>query len=105
MSQHFLRTYQPYDLEDVEKHLLIVGDVSADCASCRQLGLDPVTTKQCPQCGTIFKYLTSRRLEEHAGERFAFARKMSQKRPDLVLLDYSDYTKCLGQKKARDFFA
>ena len=104
MSREYLRTFRAFDIEEVKQHLLIMGDLSADCASCRELGLDVYTVATCPQCGAPFKYLTSRRLEAHAGERFQFCRRMQEKRPDLVLIDYTDYTKVLGQKKARDFF-
>ncbi len=100
----FLRTFQEYDIEEVAKHLLIMGDLSGDCASCRELGIDTYTAKNCPHCGTPFKYLTSRRLESQPGERFQFARRMREKRPDLIIIDYTDYSKTLGQKKARDFF-
>lgn len=43
-------------------------------------------------------------MEANPGERFQMARKFSEKRPDLVFIDYSDYSKVLGQKKVRDFF-
>ncbi len=105
MSREFLRTYQEYDIEEVKKHLLILGDLTADCASCRALGLDGYTVKNCPQCGTEFKYVTSRRSEEHVSERFQIVRRARNKRPELVFLDYGDYMKTIGQKKARDFFA
>ncbi|MCM8775426.1 MAG: hypothetical protein NC930_03635 [Candidatus Omnitrophica bacterium] len=104
MGGLFLRTYREYDLEDVQKHLLIMGDLTADCASCRNLGLDAGSVKNCPQCGTNFKYLTSRRLDQHPGERFQLVQRMREKRPDLIFIDYSDYMKSIGQKKARDFF-
>jgi hypothetical protein len=100
----YLRTFQPYDIEDVQKHLLIMGDLAGDCGSCRELGIDFYSAQSCPNCGTYFKYLTSRRFESNSGERFQIARKMREKRPDLVLIDYTDYTKVIGQKKARDFF-
>lgn len=102
--QDFLRVFQPFDIEDVKKHLLIMGDLAGDCASCRALGLDFYQATQCKECGTPFKYLTSRRLEANPGERFGLARRMREKRPDLIFIDYTDYTKLIGQKKARDFF-
>ncbi len=101
----FLRTWKSYDLEEVEKHLMILGDVSGDCASCRQLGIHYLEAKECPQCKTPFKYVTSRRLETHPGERFQLAARLRDKRPDLSFIDYEDYRKTLGRKKARDFFA
>lgn len=105
MPKEYLRCFQPFDIEEVQKHLLITGDLTADCGSCRQLGIDPYTADQCPHCGTPFKYLTSRRLESHAGERFQWARRMHEKRPQMILIDFTDYMKAIGHKKARDFFA
>ncbi len=103
--REFLRTFKSFDIEEVKQHLLIMGDLSADCANCRHLGIDGYTAKACPECGAPFVYVTSRRLELNPGERFQFARRMTDRRPDLVIIDYTDYTKVLGQKKARDFFA
>ena len=100
----FLRVFKPFDIEDVRKHLLIMGDLSGDCGACRALGIDSYQATQCPECGTPFKYVTSRRLEANPGERFQLARRVFEKRKDLVFIDYTDYTKVLGQKKARDFF-
>ena len=104
MTRDYLRTFQEYDIENVKQHLLIWGDLSSDCAACRMLGIDAFTAGQCPQCGTPFKYVTSRRLETNPGERFHLAKRMREKRPDLIFIDYTDYSKILGQKKARDFF-
>lgn len=100
----FLRVFKAFNIEDVRKHLLIMGDLSSDCGACRALGIDFYQAAQCPECGTPFKYVTSRRLESHPGERFQLAKRVSEKRQDLTFIDYTDYTKLLGQKKARDFF-
>lgn len=102
--REYLRVFRPFDIEDVQKHLLIMGDLSGDCASCRCLGIDSYSAGTCPECGTPFKYVTSRRLDANPGERFSLAKRVAEKRPDLVFIDYSDYMKVLGQKKARDFF-
>ncbi len=104
-GKEFLRTYLPYDITEMKQYLLIMGDLSADCAACKALGIDGYAARQCPQCGTPFKYITSRRLETHGEERFRLVRRMREKRPDLAVIDYTDYIKTLGHKKARDFFA
>ena len=104
MAQSYLRAYQGYDIEEVKKHLLILGDLSADCAACRHLGIDAAQTKTCPECGTEFRYLTSRRIENHPSERFQIVRRWREQRPDLPFLDFTDYSKTLGRKQARDFF-
>ena len=104
MPREFLRTWQTYDLEEVEKHLLFLGDLTGDCASCRQLGIHYQDARECPRCKTLFKYVTSRRLETHPGERFQIVSRLRDKRPDLVFIDYEDYKRTLGRKKAREFF-
>ncbi len=105
MARDYIRVFQELDIEDIKNHLILWGDLTSDCASCRMLGIDISTAQNCPQCNTQFKYVTSRRLENQSGERFHLAKRMREKRPDLLFIDYTDYTKILGQKKARDFFA
>lgn len=105
MTKEYLRTFKLFDFDDVKAHLLIQGDLKGDCAACRALGIDYYTAATCPECGTPFKYVTSRRLETHQGERFQLVRRMSEKRPDLIWIDYIDYSKVLGHQKAKDFFA
>lgn len=104
MTQEYLRVFQSFNIEDVRDHLLIMGDLSGDCAKCRALGVDSYTAKECPECHTPYQYITSRRLEANPGERFQWARRIREKRPDLILVDYTDYTKAIGHKKAKDFF-
>ena len=104
MTKQYLRTYKPFDVEEVKKGLLIVGDLTGNCAACNELGINMFETATCPSCGTTFRYVASRRLESHPGERFKFAKRVAEKRPDLQLIDYSDYQKILGHKKAHDFF-
>ena len=105
MTREFLRIWQVFDLEEVEKHLLILGDLTGDCAACRELGISYQEARTCPRCKTAFKYVTSRRLETHPGERFQIAGRLRERRPDLVFIDYEDFKRTLGRKKARDFFA
>ena len=104
MPPEFLRTWQTFDLEEVQKHLVILGDLTGDCASCRELGIHYQDAKECPKCKTSFKYVTSRRLETHPGERFQIVSRTRERRPDLLFIDYEDYKRTLGKKKAREFF-
>ena len=100
----YLRVFKPFQIDEVKKHLLIMGDLTGDCGACRMLGINFYKAQTCPECGTPFKYLSSRRFESHPGERFQLAIRMHERRPDLVLIDFADYTKAMGHKKARDFF-
>lgn len=104
MGREYLRVWQEFDVEEVEKHLLILGDLTGDCGACRELGIHYQDAKECPKCRTSFKYVASRRLETHPGERFQLASRLKARRPDLVFIDYEDYKKTIGRKKARDFF-
>lgn len=103
MSKSFIRVYQEHDLEEIKRQLLLVGDLSADCGACRELGLN-VADATCKSCGVAFKYVTSRRADTNAAERFKIVKRIKEKRPDLIFIDYGDYDKLLGQKKAREFF-
>jgi len=103
MANSFIRVYQEHDLDNVKSRLLIAGDLAADCGSCRELGLD-ISDVQCKNCGTVYKYVTSRRIDSNQGERFKIVKRIKDKRPDLIFIDHSDYEKLMGQKKARDFF-
>ena len=103
--QVWLRVWTRKNLSEIEQHLLIVGDARGDCASCREIGLDYKTVKECPQCHTMFKYVTSRRFETHPGERFGIVKRLNEARDDLVWIDYDDYKKLTGRQRAREFFA
>lgn len=103
--QVWLRVWTQKDLSDVEQHLLIVGDVKGDCASCREVGLDYKTIKQCPQCHTTFQYVTSRRFASHPGERFGIVKRLNEARSDLIWIDYDDFKTLSGRQRARQFFS
>ena len=96
-----MRVWQNCEVENITKHLVIVGQLTADCAACRELGINYQSAKTCPQCGTEFRFITAR----HAGklDRSAVGR-VKQRRPDLVLIDYEDYKDVTGKQSARDFF-
>ncbi len=101
----WLRVWKQADIEDILKHLLIIGDLSGDCASCRHLGISYKTATECPNCKTPFKYFTSRRFETHPGERFQIVKRACEIRSDILWIDYDDYKKLTGRQQARDFFS
>lgn len=91
----FIRVWKEMELEDIEKHLLIVGASSGDCSNCKELGINYLTATSCPKCNTGFKYVASRLHE---------VRKISNKRPDLIFIDLEDYKKAAGKIKAKKLF-
>ena len=100
----FIRVWQNCDVEGITKHLMIVGDVTADCASCRELGIDYSQTKNCPKCGTDFRFIASRNTGKLDKGRGATVKRIKDRRPDLTFIDYEDYKEITGKQNARDFF-
>ena len=39
MHKKFVRVYTKIDIEDIKQHLLIYGDLSAQCANCQAMDL------------------------------------------------------------------
>ena len=54
-----IRIWKNLDLDEVKKHLMVIEDAYGFCFSCKKLGLNYVNDKTCPQCNTIFKYVSS----------------------------------------------
>ena len=102
MSRELIRLWVEEDIEQLAKQLLIVGESYSDCGNCRQLGLDFSVAKSCPQCKTLFKYVTSRQASGSSGDRFHWLKKIKGKRPELHFVDYDDYQKNIGRLRARD---
>ena len=100
----YIRVWQACDIEGITKHLLIVGDLTADCASCRELGIPYAQTKNCPKCGTDFRFITSRNAGKLGRDRGGTVRRIKDRRPDLTFIDYDDYKEITGKQQARDFF-
>ena len=100
----YIRIWQACDVAEVTKHLLIVGDVTADCQNCRELGVDYTKAHQCPKCGTTFRFIASRRTGRLDGGRGATVKRIKDRRPDLTFIDYEDYKEITGKTQAREFF-
>ena len=101
---YFIRIWQACDVHEVGKHLLIVGDVTADCAACRELGIDYAQAKTCPKCGVVFRFIASRLTGKLDRNRVTNVRRIKERRPDLTFIDYDDYKEITGKQQARDFF-
>ena len=98
MRKAYIRIWQNLDLDDVQKHLLIAGDISGDCANCKEIGLNFQTTKVCPKCKTEFKYIATR-----ASKASREAKRLKSKRPDLIVIDFSDFKEAQSRDQARKF--
>lgn len=101
---YFIRIWQACDVQELTKHLLIVGDITADCAGCRELGIDYAQAKTCPKCGTIFRFIASRHTGRLDRDRGGAVKRIKDRRPDLTFIDYDDYKEITGKQTARDLF-
>ncbi|MCA9396106.1 MAG: hypothetical protein KC649_02955 [Candidatus Omnitrophica bacterium] len=103
-ASRLIRVWQPADLSSISKHLLIIGDVAADCSNCRALGLKYENLKQCPECGTVFNFVTCRSAVGSVKTSGAVVSRIRGRCPGLVFIDYDDYKTLTGKQNARDFF-
>src|SRR3989338_253802 len=100
----YIRIWQSCDVGGITRHLLVVGDVTADCANCRELGIDYANAKTCPKCGTNFNFIASRNTGKLDKNRGGTVKRIKDRRPDLTMIDYEDYKERTGKQQARDFF-
>ncbi|MBU1864007.1 MAG: hypothetical protein KKH94_10125 [Candidatus Omnitrophica bacterium] len=104
MKKALIRVWHEQDIEEIEKHLLIVGDMYGDCGHCHELGLEYASVKECPQCHAIFKYIACRHAARDTERSVHEVKRVVAKRGDLVCIDYDDYKKISGKHKAKKFF-
>ena len=98
MSQKFARIYKKMDINEIKRHLLIYGDLSAQCAHCQAMDLKLDMTA-CPKCGAEFKYISFRNVRNHLPK----LQKINEAKPDIQFVDFDDYKRYIGELKARDF--
>lgn len=102
MANYYIRVARELDFDDVSKHLMVVGDLTGDCFSCRHVGIDYTREKYCPQCKTDFKYISYRRLSSAiTGAQIS---RLCQKRPDLTYVEYGDVKEIADRLKVKNFF-
>lgn len=92
---HFIRTWKELDVKEIEKYLIIVGELSAECYACHKIGIESKSAI-CPACNTGFKYMAFRRkLEPH------FIRQMHNLYPHILCIDFEDFKRATGKSDAR----
>jgi hypothetical protein len=98
MGQQFIRIYKKLDVSTIKQHLLIYGDLSAQCANCQEMDLK-LNDPTCPKCHAEFKYLSFRNIKNHLPK----LQRISENRPDVLMIDYEDYSRQIGALKAKEF--
>jgi hypothetical protein len=91
----FLRVWQGLEILDIEKHLIVVGELSAECFSCHKIGID-VKANLCPNCATHFKYMGFRRHVDGG-----YIHRLKEELPHLTFIDFEDFKKLIGKREAR----
>lgn len=99
MAKRFVRVWNELDVDEVSKHLIIIGDLLANCGNCSQVGLNS-GLNSCPECKTEFKYATFT-SEKDRGSQIV---KMRDKLKGKIFIDYSDFKRCKAESKVKDFF-
>ncbi|MFH1691059.1 MAG: hypothetical protein ABIC68_00605 [Candidatus Omnitrophota bacterium] len=101
MKNYFIRVAQELSFDLISKHLLVVGDLTGDCFSCRAFGIDYTREKYCPGCKTDFRYICFRKAAFVSCSQIS---KLCQKRPDLVYVEYGDIKDIADRIRAKNFF-
>ena len=81
----FIRHWKKFDLDEIGKSLIVVGELSSKCFACGDIGLDNDAVS-CPHCGVAFKYMGfSRKLKP------SYLEKRQEQNPGIVLIDFEDF--------------
>jgi len=91
----FLRVWKQLELEEIAGKLVVVGELSSQCFSCRKIGID-IKSRQCPFCGCQFKYMGFRRKVDAA-----YLKRIKEENPDRIFIDFGDFKAALERKEAR----
>ena len=98
MNRRYLRVYKGLDINDVKEHLLVYGDLSANCANCQAIDIK-LDALKCPTCQTEFRYIAFRNVRNHLPK----LHRLSEERPQITLVDYDDFSRLWGALKAENF--
>jgi hypothetical protein len=98
MSEKFVRIYRKIDMNAIKDHVMLYGDISANCGKCNAFNIKLEMTR-CPECGTEFKYIAFRNIAVHMPK----VQKLAEERPQVLMVDYDDYKRNIGAVKAENF--
>lgn len=94
--RQFIRVWKELDLKEIEQSLLVIGELSAECYSCRKLGIE-IKSYVCPQCGVAFKYVGFRRRVNPS-----YLNRIKEDFNGLVFIDFDDFKAMVNKRDARD---
>jgi len=100
----FIRIWKEIDVDEIEKHLVIIDDIQGFCPSCKKAGIKYEDLAACPSCGREFRFATLR----EKGDMHALAllvSKLATKAPSLSIVDGNDYNTAINRKKTKSLFS
>ncbi len=97
----YIRIWKELDIKEVQEHIIMVDDMLGYCPGCKKIGIELKDLATCPSCGREFKYVTS---NEAKGGKIDIVMRIRKKLPDLTFVDYGDYERLTGKRKAEDLF-
>ncbi|MCX7680121.1 MAG: hypothetical protein N2316_13020 [Spirochaetes bacterium] len=93
-----IRVWTEVDITDVQSHIVVIDEKFGFCPGCREIGIKIEGLQKCPKCSREFKYVTSRDKSP------AMVMRTKKKLPHLTFVDYDDYERVTGKKKAEMLF-
>ena len=97
----YMRIWTEIDIKEVEDHIIMVDDMFAFCPHCKKIGIELKDLKKCPSCSREIKYVTSKDAKHG---KVDIVTRIRKKLPELTFVDYNDYERITGKKKAEDIF-
>lgn len=94
----YIRIWTEVDIAEIQNHIVIVDDKFGFCPGCREIGLKIENINKCPKCEREFKFVSSREKTP------AMVMRTRKKLPKLTFVDYDDYERLTGKKKAETLF-
>jgi protein-arginine kinase activator protein McsA len=97
----YMRIWQEVDIKEIQESIIIVDDMLGFCPKCKQIGINLKELSACPSCNTEFKFVTSKEAKSGKND---IVMRIRKKLPDLTFVDYDDYERLTGKKKAESLF-
>jgi len=88
----WISVLKEFDIQEISKHLLVEGELSAECYNCHAFGLKKDVLK-CSHCGTDFKYLGLRKKTD--------VRYFKELKDKVTFIDFEDFHKEYKREKAK----
>lgn len=98
--KQYLRVYQNLEIEEIQRHLLLIDDLYGSCANCKQVGLNYTKDLSCSQCKTEFKYLATK-LPQEVKKILA---RLEQDGRKLIVIDRDDFDKATAKNSLDGLF-